>query len=204
MDMLLKGALLGFSIAAPVGPIGVLCIRRTLTGGRWVGFASGLGAAVADTLYGGVAAFGLTAVSGFLVQQQVWLHLIGGLFLLYMGLKTFMAQPADRAATASPGDGAAGAFWSTFALTITNPMTILSFAAVFAGLGLAHAGGPIQAGLMVVGIFTGSAAWWLLLATGTSLLGPQVDATVMRRINRVSGVLILLFAVAALATMRGS
>lgn len=202
MDMLLKGALLGFSIAAPVGPIGVLCIRRTLASGRLIGFVSGLGAAAADTLYGCVAAFGLTMVSGLLVRHQLWLHLIGGLFLLYLGVKTFTATPADRAAAAT-GEGAWGAFLSTFALTITNPMTILSFAAVFAGLGLSQArGGALDAGLMVLGVFAGSALWWWILAFGTGCFGAKVDAVVMRRINRVSGGIILLFAAAALATIR--
>jgi threonine/homoserine/homoserine lactone efflux protein len=203
LDMLLKGAALGFSIAAPVGPIGVLCIRRTLAGGRLVGFASGLGAAVADTMYGCVAAFGLTWVSGFLVSQKTWLQLIGGLFLLYMGVTTFRARPADRAASGGAGEGPLKAFLSTFALTVTNPMTILSFAAVFAGLGLARAGsGPADAGLMVAGIFTGSAAWWALLAFGTGAIGPRVDATMMRRVNQVSGVIIMAFAAIALGTIR--
>lgn len=202
-EMLAKGALLGFSIAAPVGPIGVLCIRRTLSDGRLIGFASGLGAAVADTLYGCVAAFGLTVVSGFLVTHKTWLQLLGGLFLMYLGLKTFQARPADRPAGAATALGAWGAFGSTFALTMTNPMTILSFAAVFAGLGLARAGGGLADGAwLLVGIFTGSAAWWGLLAAGTGAIGPRVDARMMQTVNRVSGAIIVAFAVAALATLR--
>src|SRR5881409_981452 len=130
-----RGVAIGFSIAAPVGPIGVLCIRRTLAEGRLCGFASGLGAATADAVYGCVAGFGLTAVSNLLVSQQTWLRLIGGLFLCYLGVKSFFAGPAQTAA--APKSGAlAGAYASTFLLTLTNPMTILSFAAVFAGLGL--------------------------------------------------------------------
>src|SRR5688572_27162990 len=140
----LRGVVIGCSIAAPVGPIGVLCIRRTLADGRRYGFASGLGAATADAVYGCVAGFGLTAVSDLLVSQQTWLRLIGGLFLCYLGAKSFFARPA--ASLAAPKGGAlAGAYVSTMLLTLTNPMTILSFAAVFAGLGLGG-GAPDYAG----------------------------------------------------------
>src|SRR6266700_7912000 len=97
----LRGVAIGFSIAAPVGPIGVLCIRRTLTRGRLCGFASGLGAATADAVYGCVAGFGLTAVSNLMVSQQTWLRLIGGLFLCYLGVKTFFAKLTENKASAS-------------------------------------------------------------------------------------------------------
>jgi len=130
----LSGLAIGFSIAAPVGPIGVLCVRRTLVEGRTSGFVSGLGAASADAIYGSIAAFGLTLISNFLITQQVWLRLIGGLFLCCLGLKTLLAKPAEQAATAK-GNGLIGAYVSTFFLTLTNPMTIISFAAIFAGLG---------------------------------------------------------------------
>src|SRR5690242_13032805 len=131
----LRGLLLGFSIAAPVGPIGVLCIRRTLADGRVVGFVSGLGAATADAFYGAVAGFGLTVISALLIEQRFWLRLIGGGFLLYLGVRTVLARPAERAASAG-GKGLAGAYGSTLFLTLTNPLTILSFAAIFAGLGV--------------------------------------------------------------------
>jgi len=136
---LLRGLVIGFSIAAPVGPIGVLCIRRTLADGRATGLAVGLGAAAADAVYGAIAGFGLTAVSSLLVRQQGILRLVGGLFLCYLGVRTFLARPADRAARAG-GAGLVGAFTSTFGLTLTNPATILSFVAVFAGLGIAGRG----------------------------------------------------------------
>jgi threonine/homoserine/homoserine lactone efflux protein len=135
----LKGLLLGFSIAAPVGPIGLLCIQRTIANGRRSGLVTGLGAATADGLYGAVAAFGLTTISGFLVGQQIWLRLIGGLFLLYLGSRTFLSKSAERAAS-SIHKNLFRDYASTVFLTITNPMTILSFAAVFAGLGLASTG----------------------------------------------------------------
>jgi len=137
---LLRGFIIGLSIAAPVGPIGVLCIRRTLNTGRAAGLVSGLGAASADAIYGCIAGFGLTFVSNFVVRQQFWLHLIGGMFLCYLGVKTFLSKPTDRAAAAK-GKGLAGMYASTFFLTLTNPMTIISFAAVFAGLGLTSSNG---------------------------------------------------------------
>jgi len=134
IEFFLKGFVLGFSIAAPVGPIGVLCIRRTLAEGRAAGFASGLGAATADAIYGSIAAFGLTVISNFLRSQEFVLRLVGGAFLCYLGVKTWLAQPAGRAATAE-GHGLVGSYTSIFFLTLTNPMTIFSFIAVFAGLG---------------------------------------------------------------------
>src|SRR5215470_8265867 len=134
-EFLLKGILIGFAIAAPVGPIGVLCIRRSLAEGQRMGLVTGLGAATADAGYGCVAGFGLTAVSGFMVGQKLWLGLLGGLFLLYLGARTFFSKPVDQAAPVA-GKGLSSAYLSTFLLTLTNPMTILSFAAVFAGFGL--------------------------------------------------------------------
>ncbi len=123
----LRGWLIGFAIAAPVGPIGILCIRRTLADGRLVGFLSGIGAATADTAYGAVAAFGLTALQDILLRQQLWLRLAGGVFLIYLGLRTFFAPPAQRAAHASETRGLLGAYLSTLGLTLTNPATILAF-----------------------------------------------------------------------------
>ena len=193
--LFLKGILIGFSIAAPVGPIGVLCIRRTLTGGRKIGFASGLGAASADAIYGIVAGFGLSLVSNFLIDQQVILRLVGGIFLVYLGVKTFLSKTAEKPADAGNGKGLAGAYASTFFLTLTNPMTILSFTLIFAGLGLAEsAGGNLWgAGLLVLGVFCGSALWWFLLSGGVSLLGQRLQNSHLVWINRAAGVIIFIF-----------
>jgi len=197
----LRGLVLGFSIAAPVGPIGVLCIRRSLAQGRTAGFITGLGAATADSLYGAVAAFGLTFVSTFLVEQQTWLRTLGGLFLLYLGARTFLASPASQAAEAN-STTLAGAYGSTLILTLTNPLTILSFAAVFAGLGLSSAAGTYTtAALTVAGVFTGSASWWLLLSLAVSLLRNRVGPETLRWVNRVSGVVIAIFGLAALSVL---
>src|SRR5512147_932708 len=201
MDYLLffRGLLVGFSIAAPVGPIGVLCIRRTLANGRASGLATGLGAATADGMYGCVAGFGLTFISGILIDQQTWLRLFGGLFLCYLGIKTLLSKPAEQAATAS-GTGLFGSYASTFLLTVTNPMTILSFAAIFAGLGLANTSGSYASALvLVLGVFLGSAAWWLLLSDGVGLFRDKFNTNGLLWVNRVSGVVIIAFGITALA-----
>jgi threonine/homoserine/homoserine lactone efflux protein len=196
----LRGLAIGFGIAAPVGPIGVLCIRRTLADGRAVGFASGLGAATADAVYGAVAAFGLTLVSSALVGQGLWLRAIGGLFLCYLGARTWMAPPAVTPGPVGRSRGLAAAWASTFALTLTNPTTIISFAAVFAGLGLGgRVGGYGTAALMVLGVFLGSALWWLLLSTGVGLFRSALTPDRLRWVNRGAGAIIAAFGVAALA-----
>jgi threonine/homoserine/homoserine lactone efflux protein len=203
---LLRGLALGFAIAAPVGPIGVLCIRRTLAEGRLVGFVTGLGAATADGMYGAVAAFGVTAISSVLVGQRLWIHLIGACFLAWLALRTLTARPAEQ--TSAPTERAAtrrggllAAWASTLGLTLTNPTTILSFAAVFAGVGLAGVG-YAAATLTVIGVFLGSACWWLILSGGVNLLRARFDARGMRVVNIVSGLALLGFAIFSLATLR--
>ncbi len=200
--MLLRGLVIGFSIAAPVGPIGVLCIRRTLADGRAAGFAAGLGAATADGLYGAVAGFGLTVVSGLLVAQQGWLRAMGGAFLCWLGARTFLARPAAEAA-AVRGAGLLGAYASTFLLTVTNPLTILSFAAVFAGLGIGGAGSDhAAAGALVLGVFAGSALWWLALSGTVGVLRQRVTPRGLRWVNRASGAIIAGFGLLALLSLR--
>lgn len=194
----LRGVAIGLAIAAPVGPIGVLCIRRTLAQGRAVGLLSGLGAASADAVYGCIAAFGLTALSGPLMAQRQALSLGGGLFLVYLGLRTLRAVPGEAGGSSAP-TGLAAAYLSTFVLTLANPMTIISFAAVFAGLGLAAGGGGPAAAVLVAGVFAGSALWWLALSTGVSLAGRGLDAHGLTWVNRVSGGVLLLFGLAAVA-----
>lgn len=203
-SFLLRGILIGFSIAAPVGPIGVLCIRRTLADGRLVGLVTGLGAATADFTYGCVAGFGLTAVSGFLLGQRFWIHLLGGLFLCYLGARTFLARPGQRAAVSSAyGVGLGSAYVSTVFLTLTNPTTILSFAAVFAGLGVASTGGDYAAaGALVVGVFVGSALWWLILSSGVGALRARMGERCLAWVNRISGGILVAFGCLALISLR--
>lgn len=195
--LFLRGLIIGFSIAAPVGPIGILCIRRTLAEGRASGFLSGLGAATADALYGCVAGFGLTVISTFLVDQRFWIQLVGGVFLLALGIKTLRSVPAERPAAAS-GSGLTASYVSTLFLTLTNPMTIISFAGIFAALGVADTGGDLSAAArLVLGVFVGSAAWWLLLSGGVGLMREKLSAGILRWTNRASGVILVTFGVIA-------
>ena len=198
-----RGFLLGFAVAAPVGPIGVLVIRRTLAVGPRTGFISGLGAATADAAYGSVAALGLTAAAGSLVAHSDLLRLGGGLFLCWFGVRTLLARPAE-----SDGAGAAPprlwtAYGSTLLLTITNPMTILSFAAAFAGLGLANGViGPATGLSLVAAVFLGSMLWWALLSGGVGVLRGSLGAGALRVVNWVAGLLLVAFGVAAVARFR--
>ena len=192
-----QGIIIGLSIAAPVGPIGVLCIRRSLADGPLTGLAVGLGAATADATYGAIAAFGLTAISNFLVGQQFWLGLLGGLFLCWLGFRTFISPPATHAADAK-GESLTAIYGSTLLLTLTNPATILSFIAVFAGAGLGATPNYLAAGFMILGVFLGSALWWLFLSGSVGLLRSRITPQCMQGINRFSGCLLIGFGVYAL------
>jgi threonine/homoserine/homoserine lactone efflux protein len=195
VDLFMKGLIIGLSIAAPVGPIGVLCIRRTLEYGQLIGFISGLGAATADALYGLVAGLGLTVIMTFLVEQQEWIHAIGGAFLLYLGLKIFVSKPSNKPAKAT-GHTVLGAYVSTFFLTMTNPVTILSFVAIFSGLGVSTANGDTMSGfIVVVGVFIGSTLWWFILSGITGMLMNRIKHFPFYVVNRISGLILLVFGV---------
>ncbi|KZE50741.1 LysE family translocator [Rossellomorea marisflavi] len=195
---LLKGLLIGFTVAAPVGPIGILCINRTLSKGRLTGFVSGLGAASADAIYGCIAAFGLTFITSFLISQKLWLQLIGGLFLCYLGIQTYRSRPAGHAASAR-GGGLLKSYTSVFFLTVTNPMTILFFIGIFSGIGLGKSSFDLMSALlMVTGVFLGSAAWWLSLSFGVSLFRKKFSNDSLAWINRLSGIIVFGFGVFAL------
>lgn len=193
--------MIGFSIAVPVGPIGVLCIRRTLAEGRLSGLISGLGAATADTFYGLISAFGFTLLADFLINSKDLLSLAGGAFLLYIGIKTLMSRPAAEAAQVTRrGRGLWGAYFSTLLLTLTNPLTILFFAAVIASAEIPTGGaGPLW---VVVGVFLGSASWWLILSSGVSVIWSRLPDSGRSRLllwaNRLSGIVIILFAISVL------
>ncbi|MFC1961106.1 LysE/ArgO family amino acid transporter [Chloroflexota bacterium] len=218
IGLFFSSVLIGLSIAAPVGPIGVLCIRRTLAEGRLYGLVSGLGAATADAIYGFVAAFGLTLITDVLLSRTALLQLVGGLFLAYLGGRTLFARPAEEAApstevapstegvTVTERRGIGGAYVSTFVLTLTNPMTILAFVGIFAGLGATAVGSYGAAALMVLGVFTGSALWWFLLSGGVSLFWGRLDSGLSKTqlllwVNRISGVIILIFAAVILGQL---
>ncbi len=201
-SLFVRGLLIGLSIAATIGPMSILCIQRTLSRGHTYGMVSGLGIATADAAYGSIAAFGLTLIANFLVSQLVWIRLIGGLFLIYLGLKTVLARPAERAATAKArANNFFGAYVSTFLLTLTNPLTILSFAVIFAGIGLGAHGNSIEASTVVLGVFTGSALWWFVLTGGISLLRGRFTSRWLLWINRISGVILAFFGILILLSL---
>ena len=196
----LKGLAFGFLLAATVGPLWILCFRRTIAHGRLFGFVSGMGVATADALYGFVAAFGLTVVSNFLIAQKFWLGIVGGAFLCWLGVKTLLSRPGDTPADA-PASNLAVAYTSTFALTLTNPATILAFVAIFAGLGLAASGSYAEAAFVVLGVTLGSAFWWVMLALGAGWLRTRSGPRLLRSINVIAGVSILAFGVVQLVAL---
>lgn len=198
-ELLARGIILGFTIAAAVGPISLLIIRRTLAEGRLVGLVSGMGVASADAAYGAIAAFGLGAITDILVGGQRLLGLIGGVFLLWLAWRTARAEPTEPATTTDRRRGLAGAYLSTFGLTLTNPMTILSFAALFAGLGIAP-GNVAGAASLTLGVLLGSGTWWIVLTLTVGTLRARVTKAWLGRINVVSGIVIGLFALAAIGS----
>ena len=195
--LLLKGFAVGFGIAVPVGPIGVLCIRRSLAHGAQAGIAVGMGAAVADALYGAVAGFGLSSVSAHLLAVEEILGIIGGLVLITLGLRTLLAEPSHTPASLT-GKSLWSNFFGTFLLTLTNPATILTFLAIYAGLGLATELSTAGASVFVLGVLLGSAAWWLILANVAGSLRGHMNRDWMQTLNRLSGSLVLLFGLGVL------
>lgn len=196
--LLIKGLLIGFSIAAPVGPIGILCINRTLASGLRAGLLSGTGAAVADAVYGCIAGFGLVSLSKFLIAQEGIIRLLGGAFLIYLGIKIFLSsgpvkQTTDQANTLFQD------FYSTFFLTLTNPATIISFIAIFASLGLVEVNANyIEASAIVLGVFLGSLVWWCILCIGIASVHHKLNAGVLKWINTLSGVILISFGLLAI------
>ncbi|WP_284619816.1 LysE/ArgO family amino acid transporter [Aquabacterium humicola] len=187
-----QSLLIGLSIAAPVGPIGLLTIQRTLARGPAAGLATGLGAAVADAVYGAIGAFGVSAVIAWLTGARTWFALGGGAFLLWLAWRTWRAPVAERAADAGAGRDLLRCFAGTFVLTLSNPATILSFIAVFGALsGRLAISSPWP---MIAGVLVGSALWWLFLSTAVGRLRERFDRRWRRRINQASALLLAGFA----------
>ena len=192
----IRGLIVGFTIAAAVGPISLLVIRRTIAHGGIYGFASGLGVATADASYGGIAAFGLTAITSLLVSGKPLLGVVGGAIIMLLGIRTMLSEPGDVARdTERPG--LLGAFASIYALTMTNPLTILSFAAVFAGLGLAIGSSFVDAAVLTLAVWAGSTLWWVVLTSIVSWLRERVSTRALHLINRISGVALVIFGLVA-------
>ncbi len=191
-----KGFILGFLIAAPVGPIGILCIRRSLLKGTLSGLFTGLGAATADACYGAIAAFGLTYISNFLIGQKNLLQIIGIVFLTYLGIKSFFSKPATEAKGDVESAGLVADYFSMLGLTLTNPATIMSFTAVFAGIGITAASDYTSAFLSVFGLFLGSALWYGgILSLGIGLWRNKASDDMLKWISTLSGIIIIGFAI---------
>jgi threonine/homoserine/homoserine lactone efflux protein len=200
----IRGLVIGFTIAAAVGPISLLVIRRTLAHGRVYGLASGFGVATADASYGGIAAFGLTAISSLLISGRVVLGIVGGLVIIWIGVRTIRSVPA-HAAVATERPGLASAYGSIYALTMTNPLTILSFAAVFAGFGFAAGATTfLDAAVLTLGVWAGSGLWWLGLTAVVAWLRGRVSQAVLVWINRLSGSALVLFGLGAIGVAVGA
>ncbi|WP_308634647.1 LysE family translocator [Paenibacillus silvisoli] len=197
MSAALKGIMIGLSIAAPVGPIGILCMKRTINQGRLYGVLAGLGAATADGIYGLIAAFGFDAITGALMAQQMWIRLIGGLFLCYLGYQSFRSGAADARTEPRHSRSAAAAYATTFLLTITNPMTILSFLGIFAGLNVMQAT-TSDSLMLVLGVFAGSMLWWLFLSVVVGAIRQTLNARAMIGINRLFAIVLLAFGIYSL------
>src|SRR6185369_12636953 len=196
----LRGLIIGFTIAAAVGPITLLVIRRTIAHGGRYGFASGLGVAAADATYAGVAAFGLTAITSILVSGHLLLGIIGGAIIAVMGVRTIVSRPAGPAADAER-PGLAGAFLSIYALTMTNPLTIVLYAGVFAGIGLVAGSSFVDAAVITLAAWLGSAAWWVVLCSIVGWARGRISTTALLWVNRISGAALVVFGIAAIASV---
>jgi threonine/homoserine/homoserine lactone efflux protein len=197
-SLLLRGFLLGLAVAASPGPIFFLCFRRTLAQGRLIGLASGLGVATADSFYAALATFGVAALTSAFVAGSRPLAVIGGAVLILLGVRILMER--RKAAVAAPAVNArslALAYGSTLGLTITNPATIVSFAALAATLGFGTGGGAVGPALVVLGVLLGSASWWCILVLGASLLRSRVTPGVVRWISSLSGLAIAVLGILA-------
>jgi len=193
---------IGFTIAAAVGPITLLVVRRTIDHGGVYGFASGLGVATADATYGAIAAFGLTAITSLLVSNHALLGLVGGLVIVVLGIRIARSRPTGPAADGER-PGLAGAFASIYALTMTNPLTIVLYAGVFAGIGLVAGSSFLDAAVLTLAVWAGSTLWWVLLCSVVAWLRGRVSTTALLWVNRVSGAALVVFgALAVISALR--
>jgi threonine/homoserine/homoserine lactone efflux protein len=194
MNLFINGLLLGFSVAAPVGPIGILCINRTINKNFAAGFVSGLGAATVDLLFGSIAGLGLTIISNFLIAQKVWFQICGLALLIYLGIKTIRKKDKNVEFNYTVDKGLANDYLSTILVAVTNPITILFFTAAFTGLGLAKSVNSTSSAIqLITGVFTGSCLWWLILSGLTQRLKKKISKRFLHAIDFGSGILLLLF-----------
>jgi threonine/homoserine/homoserine lactone efflux protein len=198
----IRGIIIGFLISIPVGPVGILCIRRALYNGFLSGFVSGLGASIADGLYSTLAVFSLTFVSAAIIRYHFWFRLIGGLFLVYIGYTIFFASPNIDGAMKKRRRSLITDYISAFFLTLANPVTMFAFAAFFAGFGVGvDEAGYLMSSILVLGVMTGSLLWWLLLTGIAGLLSSHFNPHSLRLLNKISGAAIALFGIVALLSL---
>ncbi len=196
----IKGLIIGFAMAVPIGPVGIMCIRKTLSEGHARGMIIGLGSATVDSLYGSMAAFGLTFVSDAIISQQFWLRLVGGGLLLFLGIRTFRAKPNDPKIPVVY-KGLLRSYFSAFFLVLTNPVTIFAFVAVFAAFGLGHTLNIFSASILVIGVFVGSCLWFFILGYVATLFREKLDTKGLQWVNRIAGTLIIVSGVAAFVSL---
>lgn len=200
ITIFLKGVCIGFALAVPIGPIGIMCIRKTITEGRLHGLIIGLGAATADLIYGTVAAFGLTFISNTLYSQRIWIRLVGGILFILLGAKIFRSRPVNSNIRIN-SRSAFGSYFSTVFLTLTNPLTIFAFVAVFAALGLGKGLNYFSTSALVVGVFIGSGLWFLSLNSGAAIFKKKLNIAGLRWVNRIAGILIIISGVVAISSL---
>ena len=196
----IKGIIIGFAFAVPIGPIGILCIRKTITEGRLHGLLVGLGGATADLLYSSIAAFGITAISTVIDSYRFWIRLSGGTFLLFLGVVTYYARPKARKIMIRNKE-MMKSFLFTMLLAFTNPLTIFAFIAVFAMLGIGHAIGYFYVSSLVFGVFTGSCLWFLLISFSANYYGVKFNSILLPRINKITGILIFMSGIIAIVSV---
>jgi threonine/homoserine/homoserine lactone efflux protein len=199
--LFIEGILIGILVAVPVGPLGLLCINRSLAMGALCGLFSGLGVASADALAAGIAALGITLISSFLIEHETALRLVGGIFLFYLGCKIYRTRPGNQLPPSKVG-GLFSAYATTFLLTFSNPVTIVSFVAIYAGWGLQSLRQHyLSAAVLTAGVFAGSALWWILVFAAMTLFRDAVNARMMGLIHRVSGTIIAVFGLIVLLSL---
>lgn len=199
--LLIEGILIGLVVAVPVGPLGLLCINRALMMGPVCGLFSGLGVATADALAAGIAALGISLISGLLMEHQHLLRLVGGIFLCYLGYKIYKTEPVAQARV-NDANGLVNAYATTFFLTFSNPVTILSFVAIYAGWHVPSLHGRyIAAAILTAGVFTGSALWWVGLFIGLTTFHDRFSLRFLFWVHRVSGAVIAGFGIVVLLSL---
>jgi threonine/homoserine/homoserine lactone efflux protein len=202
LELLVRGVIAGLAISAPVGPVNVLCISRTLTKGRRSGLISGLGAAAADTIYGGIAGFSISFIIQFLLEEEFWIRLFGGMLLIGIGVRYYFKDP--KSLDEEQKDSPHAEFASAFLLNLTNPTTVLSFLAVLAVLGLGQHYPRLLTFLLVLGIFCGAMLWWIILIVASNHFRDRFNDRAMRWMNRIAGMAIGGFGVLTIILSRGS